>query len=180
MRSSAAFSWLTGSFGFISFFSEGTWSARGWRCPTGASGKHLLVRVHRRRCGWISRASRLRNRRRTVDKGQQGYRRDQLSHNGSPSWDPPTAIMVRGSSIAKLRQASHFVQLLQRAGRKGGCLARRCRAYGRPDRTKGLPTAHAKWIGRYDRRGVILQHGSVRSIRAMRALRWLDGASGAG
>ena len=33
--------------------------------------KHLLVRVHRRRCGWISRASRLRNRRRTVDKGQQ-------------------------------------------------------------------------------------------------------------
>src|SRR3984893_6909411 len=120
MRSSAAFSWLTGSFGFISFFSEGTWSARGWRCPTGASGKHLLVRVHRRRCGCISRASRRRNRRRTVDKGQQGYRRDQLSHNGSPSWDPPTAIMVRGSSIAKLRQASHFVQLLQRAGRKGG------------------------------------------------------------
>jgi hypothetical protein len=37
MRSSAAFSWLTGSFGFMRFFSEGTWSARGWRCPTGAS-----------------------------------------------------------------------------------------------------------------------------------------------
>jgi len=33
---------------------------------------------------------------------------------------PLTAIMVRGSSIAKLRQASHFVQMLQRAGRKGG------------------------------------------------------------
>src|ERR1700716_1863292 len=32
----------------------------------------------------------------------------------------PTAIMVRGSSIAKLRQASHFVQMLQRAGRMGG------------------------------------------------------------
>jgi len=37
--------------------------------------KHLLVRVHRRSCGWISRASRLRNRRRTVDKSQQRYRR---------------------------------------------------------------------------------------------------------
>src|ERR1700716_2981931 len=36
--SSAAFSWLTGSFGFIRFFSEGTWSARGWRCPAGAPG----------------------------------------------------------------------------------------------------------------------------------------------
>src|SRR6266478_3703604 len=81
--------------------------------------KHFLVRVHRRSRGWISQASRLRNRRRTVDKGQQGYRCDQLSHNGSPSWDPPTAIMVRGSSIAKLRRASHFVQMLERAGRKG-------------------------------------------------------------
>src|ERR1700694_5013783 len=40
MRSSAAFSWLSGSFGFIRFFSEGTWSARGWRCPTGASGSN--------------------------------------------------------------------------------------------------------------------------------------------
>jgi len=28
--------------------------------------------------------------------------------------------MVRGSSIAKLRQASHFVQMLQRAGRASG------------------------------------------------------------
>jgi hypothetical protein len=40
-------------------------------------------------------------------------------------------------------------------------------------------TAHAKWIGRYDRRGVKLQHGSVLSIRAMRALRRLDGAGDA-
>src|SRR3984893_10285731 len=102
------------------FFLRGHLVSTRLAVPTGASGKHLLVRVHRRRCGWISRASRLRNRRRTVDKGPPGYRRDQLSHNASPSWDPPSAIMVRGSSIAKLRQASHFVQLLQRAGRKGG------------------------------------------------------------
>src|ERR1700730_15493851 len=180
MRSSAAFSWLTGSFGFISFFSEGTWSARGWRCPTGASGKHLLVRVHRRRCGWISRASRLRNRRRTVDKGQQGYRRDQLLL----IMGLRVGIPYRNHGEGKLdRQAAASLTLCSDAparGVQGGCLARRCRAYGRPDRTKGLPTAHAKWIGRYDRRGVILQHGSVRSIRAMRALRWLDGASGAG
>src|SRR5216683_4220460 len=38
VRSTAALSWFIGSFGFIRFFSEGTWSARGWRCPTGASG----------------------------------------------------------------------------------------------------------------------------------------------
>jgi hypothetical protein len=37
IRSSAAFSWLTGSFGSIGLFSEGTLSARGWRWPTGAA-----------------------------------------------------------------------------------------------------------------------------------------------
>jgi len=38
MRSSCAFSRLIESFGSaIGFFSEGTWSARGWRWPTGAS-----------------------------------------------------------------------------------------------------------------------------------------------
>jgi hypothetical protein len=40
MRSSATFSRLTGSFGVIRFFSEGTWSARGRRCPTAASGSN--------------------------------------------------------------------------------------------------------------------------------------------
>jgi hypothetical protein len=40
VRSTAALSWFIGSFGFIGFFSEGTWSARGWRCPTGASGSN--------------------------------------------------------------------------------------------------------------------------------------------
>ena len=39
--------------------------------PNRCLRKHLLVRVQRRSCGWISRASRLRIRRRTVDKGQQ-------------------------------------------------------------------------------------------------------------
>ena len=38
VRSTAALSWFIGSFGFIRLFSEGTWSGRGWRCPTGASG----------------------------------------------------------------------------------------------------------------------------------------------
>jgi hypothetical protein len=49
--------------------------------PNRCLRKHLLVRVQRRSCGWISRASRLRIRRRTVDKGQQRYRRDQLSRD---------------------------------------------------------------------------------------------------
>jgi hypothetical protein len=44
---------------------------------------------------------------------------------------------------------------------------------------KRLLTVHAKWIGRYGRRGVKLQHGSTFSIRAMRALRRLDGAGDA-
>jgi hypothetical protein len=38
---------------------------------------------------------------------------------------------------------------------------------------------HAKSIGRYDRRGVKLQHGSVLFIWAMRELRRLDGAGDA-
>ena len=41
---------------------------------------------------------------------------------------------------------------------------------------KKLLAVHAKWIGRYDRRGVKLQHGSVLFIWAMRALRRRDGA----
>src|SRR5258705_4098789 len=101
--------------------------------------KHLLTRVHRRRCGWISRASRLRNRRRTVDKGQQRYRRDQLSHNGSPSWAP-----YRNHGEGKLdRQAAASLTFCSDAparGAQGGGLARRCRAYGRPDCTRELPT----------------------------------------
>jgi hypothetical protein len=40
VRSTAALSWFIGSFGSIRVFSEGTWSARGWRCPTGASGSN--------------------------------------------------------------------------------------------------------------------------------------------
>jgi len=99
--------------------------------------KHLPVRAHRRSCGWISRAGRLRNRRRTVDKGQQGYRRDQLSHNGSPSWTP-----YRNHGQGKLdRQVAASLTFCSDAparGAQGECLARRCRAYGRPDCTKEL------------------------------------------
>jgi hypothetical protein len=45
-----------------------------------------------------------------------------------------------------------------------------------------LLAVHAKWIGRCDPRGAKLQHGSdqVLSIRAMRALRRLDGAGDPG
>src|SRR6266481_8045762 len=50
--------------------------------------RQLVVRVRRLRCGWIWRTSRLRNRHRCVDQGQQGYRRDPLSHDGLVSWAP--------------------------------------------------------------------------------------------
>src|SRR5258707_15695935 len=51
--------------------------------------QQLLVLVRRWRwCGWISRTNGLRNRHRTVDQGQQRYRRDQLSHDGSPELGP--------------------------------------------------------------------------------------------
>src|SRR6266478_7260397 len=59
--------------------------------------QQLLVRVRRWRwCGWISRTNRLRNRRRSVDQGQQRYRRDQLSHDGSPELGPFSGFMVAG------------------------------------------------------------------------------------
>src|SRR5258706_13054502 len=59
--------------------------------------QQLLVRVRRWRwCGWISRTNRLRNRRRSVDQGQQRYRRDQLSHDGSPELGPLSRFMVAG------------------------------------------------------------------------------------
>src|SRR5258708_37378659 len=56
--------------------------------------QQLLVRVRRWRwCGWISRTHRLRNRHRSADQGQQRYRRDQLSHDGSPELGPPLRFM---------------------------------------------------------------------------------------
>src|SRR6267154_158221 len=61
-----------------------TWLAVSHRCLR----QQLLVRVRRWRCGWIWRTSRLRNRHRSVDQGQQRYRRDQLSHDGSPELGP--------------------------------------------------------------------------------------------
>src|ERR1700692_803268 len=58
----------------------------------------LLVRAHQRSWGWISRTSRLCNRHRSVDQGQQRYRRDQLSHDGvSRVWGPLLTFMVAGS-----------------------------------------------------------------------------------
>src|ERR1700730_17066369 len=59
--------------------------------------QQLLVRVRRWRwCGWISRTSRLRNRHRSVDQGQQRYRRDQLSHDGLSRVGAPLTIHGSG------------------------------------------------------------------------------------
>ena len=66
------------------------------------------------------RTSRLRNRHRSVDQCQQRYRRDQLSHDGSPSGAPHDH--GNGKLDHKVRQTSRFVQTLQhRAHRR--CLA---------------------------------------------------------
>jgi hypothetical protein len=97
--------------------------------------------------------------------------------------------MLTGSSIVKMRQASRFVQMLDRrsAWRFSGCpaanvepsqgfahIAEHFTIVGR----NCLPI-HVKWIGRYDHRGVKPQHGSLLSIWAMRVLRRLDGAGDA-
>src|ERR1700693_3684222 len=82
--------------------------AEGWLRPA------FVVRVRRWSwCGWISRTSRLRNRHRSVDQGQQRYRRDQLSHDGSPESGPLSRFMIAVNST----QISRFVQMFQaRAG----------------------------------------------------------------
>ena len=105
--------------GLIRFFSEGTWSACGWRRPTGASGSICWSEF--------------------TDGGAAGFRGPggcaiaaepstrasnaivviKFLIMGLRVGTPPTAIMVRGSSIAKLRQASHFVQMRLRVARKG-------------------------------------------------------------
>ena len=75
----------------------------------------LLVRAHQRSWGWISRTSRrLRNRHRSVHQGQQRYRRDQLSHDGSPEFGAPLlTIMVAGRLDHKGAQTSRFIQMFQ-------------------------------------------------------------------
>src|SRR5258705_4692635 len=76
--------------------------------------QQLLVRVRRWRwCGWISRTNRLRNRHRSVDQGQQRYRRDQLSHDGSPELGPPLTIHGSGETRPQGAQTSRFVQMFQ-------------------------------------------------------------------
>src|SRR5258705_779187 len=82
--------------------------------------QQLLVRVRRWRwCGWISRTNRLRNRRRSVDQGQQRYRRDQLSHDGSPE-GAPFRIHGCGETRPQGAQTSRFVQMFQARWRAQG------------------------------------------------------------
>src|SRR5882672_2216149 len=61
----------------------------------------LVARVRRWRCSSIPRIIRMDNRHRSVDQDQQHYRRDQLSHDGSPKLGPPLTIMVTGGSITR-------------------------------------------------------------------------------
>jgi hypothetical protein len=70
----------------------------------------LLVRARQRSWGWISRTSRrLRNRHRSVDQGQQRYRRDQLSHDGSPEFGHPLfTINGSGETRPQGAQTSRF------------------------------------------------------------------------
>ena len=75
-----------------------------------------------------------------------------------------------GKLDRKVRQASRLVEMLRRTGDVSRPLPRISPSISRLREPKRFAfTAHAKWIGRYDRRGVKLQHGSVLSTRAMRA-----------
>jgi hypothetical protein len=132
--------------------SEGTWSARGWRCPTGASGSICWSEF--------------------TDGGAARFRGPAgCAIAAEPSTRASKAIIAinflimglrvgtpyRNHGDGKLdRQAAASLTFCSGAPARE---ARRCRANGRPDCTKQLPPAHAKWIGRYDWRGVILSIG---------------------
>jgi hypothetical protein len=76
--------------------------------------QQLLVRARRWSwCRWISRTNRLRNRHRSVDQRQQRYRRDQLSHDGSPELGAPLTIHGSGETRPQGAQISRFVQMFQ-------------------------------------------------------------------
>jgi hypothetical protein len=100
----------------------------------------LVVRVRRWRCGWIWRTSRLRNRHRSADQGQQRYRRDQPSHDGPPDLGPLHDNNDNGKLDHKVRQASRFVQMLKR--RSAWCFPvarlRTLRRSKAPDRSEAL------------------------------------------
>ena len=88
--------------------------------------EQLLVRVRRwKLCGWILRTNRLRNRHRSVDQGQQRYRRDQLSHDGSFELGPLT---IHGSGETRPQVAKPHVSFRcsKRAGRGAGSANRNC------------------------------------------------------
>ena len=84
------------------------------------------------------------NRHRSVDQGQQHYRRDHLSHDGSPELGPPHDH-GNGKPDHKVRQASRFVQMLKASLRLAFsrcpaasvrcgfafCAARHCQSLGR-------------------------------------------------
>jgi hypothetical protein len=100
----------------------------------------LVVRVRRWRCGWIWRTSRLRNRHRSADQGQQRYRRDQPSHDGPPDLGPLHDTNDNGKLDHKVRQASRFVQMLKRrsAWRFPVARLRTLRCSKAPDRSEAL------------------------------------------
>ena len=141
--------------------------------------QQLLARVRRWRCGSISRTSRLRNRHRSVDQGQQHYRRDHLSHDGSPELGPPHDH-GNGKPDHKVRQASRFVQMLKASPslafsrcpaasvRRGFafCAACHCQSRGRGANTgvEGQRRRHAQDRHRHQRCAEGFQARAVASL----------------
>jgi len=95
LRSRAAFSLLSGSFGSLRFFSLGTSLARGWRGQPAPVSSMRLARIFRN-----GRRS-LRKRVRATDQNHQCYREDRFPHPGSP-----VSIFYRvgASIVAQLRR----------------------------------------------------------------------------
>jgi hypothetical protein len=116
MRSTAAFCRFSESFGFIRSFSEGTWSARGWRCPIGASGTELTdgPAAGSREPADCAIAAEVST---TASNAIVAINFRMM---GLPGWGP-SPDHGEGKLDRKVRQTSRFVQTAERAGRRMHC-----------------------------------------------------------
>jgi hypothetical protein len=126
--------------------------------------QQLIVRARRWRwCGWISRANRLRlrNSPRSIDRGQQRYRRDELSHDESLRVGT-SSLSIHGSGETRPQgaQASRFVQMFQ-ARRRAQESERQKQFSGTSQPTARTRTSDLR-IGRNGRRAMSRRAGSQR------------------
>jgi hypothetical protein len=127
MRSTAAFCWFVGSSGFIRFFSEGTWSARGWRCPTGASGSNGWSEFIDGAAAGSPEPADCAIAAEVPTRASNAIVVINFRIMGLPSWGPLPEILVRGNLDHKVGQTSHFVQMLRHSGASAMLYGQECR-----------------------------------------------------